>query len=103
MSYRVNLFQQDEPDEWRAEVEFKHYQNGLGEILDDIALHHRLPTAFELENYDDGFTAKVGRNTLNDDFGNQIAATVRTFIEVITPAVDDAMATLEDENNEQDV
>ena len=99
MSYRVNLFPEGESGEWRAYVEFRHDQNGLRKILDDIAFHDRIPAALGLENYDDGFVVNMGSDTLNDDFGDRIAETVRTVIEAITPAVND----LEDADNEEDI
>ncbi len=96
VSYRVNLFPQGESGVWLAYVEFWHDQNGLRKILDDIAFQDRLPDSLEPEAHSNSFMVKVGRNTLNDDFRDQIATTVRTFIEEITPAVDDA-------SNEQDI
>ena len=100
MSYRVNLFPQGESGEWRAEVQFEHNQDGLRKILDDTAPYNRLVTPFERHTrHAYSLSVVVGSNTLNNDFGDQIASKVREFIEAITPAVND----FEDARNEEDV
>ena len=97
-SYQVNLVTRGESGEWQVDVEFHHGQDGLGQILADISFSDGLLANLEPEKHPDRFKIKLGRGTLNDDFGDQIAAMIRTFITAITPAVDD----FEDARDEQD-
>ena len=92
-SYRINLYPQEESDEWRAEVEFRHDQNGLMTYLAGVSIH-------DDQNGDHGgISVTVGSDRLNDEFGDKIAATVRRFIEKITPVVND----FHDQGNEEAV
>ena len=92
MSYHVNLYP-SEAGEWLAEVAFRDYQDNLKGAIADINLHAE-------QNVDDtGILVRVGRGTLGDDFGNEIAAMVRRFIENITPVVN----AFENAGNEEDV
>ena len=92
MSYRVNLWLNDEEDRWSAEVEFWHEGHDLPPDINNIEIHegarfepHRIVTS-------------VGTDTLNDDFGNKIAFAVRRFIEEIAPVVS---ASVEEDNEEE--
>ena len=82
-SYRVNLYPQEKSGQWQAYVRFQHDQTGLKDILADISFDAQQ----DLD--ENGVTVDVGYDTLNDDFGSTIAATVRRFIEEITPIVND--------------
>ena len=83
MSYRINLYPQDEADLWRAEVEFKHHRSDVASNLIGVNLHADQTVD------DDGITVDLGSDTLNDNFGDRIAETVRNFIQEITPVVND--------------
>lgn len=83
MSYRINLYPQSEAGFWRAEVEFKHYRNDVAANLAGV----NLPPDLTVDDY--GIAVEVGSDTLNDGFGDQIAETVRNFIQEITPVVND--------------
>ena len=96
-SFRVNLYPQGESGEWQANVEFRHNQSGLHEWLDQNAVYGRLPEGCEKLFDEDGFTVKVGMDTLNNEFGDKIAETVRRFIVEVTPVVNN----FEGEGNEE--
>ena len=64
-------------------MEFKHYRSDVAGNLAGVNLH-----ANQVVNRE-GITVDVGSDTLHDDFGDRIAATVRQFIEEITPLVND--------------
>ena len=78
-SYRINLWPQDEGNSCAANVEFKHQQSGLERNLADISLHPGQ------QRDQSGIEVRMGTDTLNDDFANRIAETLRHFIEQITP------------------
>ena len=101
MYYRVNLYPQGGPGEWQACAEFRHDQNGLDEWLNDNAVYARLEDCLELGSYNigNGVSVEVGQDTLNDAFGDKIAAMVQRFVEEITPLVN----AFEDEGNEEEV
>ncbi len=98
-SYRVNLHEQGESGEWRAVVEFQCDQDGLYQWLDDNAVYGRLADGSEQLTGQNGWEVLVGSDTLNDEYGEKIAATVRRFIEEITPVVN----AFEDAGNEEAV
>ena len=79
MSYRINLWPQDGSKDWRADVEFWYEGYDLSGKLADI-----LPFGtHEIEP--NRLIATVGVATLTDGFSEEIADTVRMFIEAITP------------------
>ena len=92
MSYRVNLWPHEGSDDWRADVEFCYEGYDLADKLNDKLLHE------EQKLEPNRLVATVGLDTLNDDLGDKIAATVRTFIEQITPIVN---AFIEEGNEEE--
>ena len=92
-SYRVTLLPDTDAAGWSAFVEF---WNG-GEILDD-----RIIDSLEC----DGKTAEANRvyvrrsgNALDDDFAEELATTLKEFVQSITRVVDE----LEEEANQQEV
>ena len=91
--YRVNLYPQRESDEWQANVEFRHDQNGLATWYADIIISD------EQSVDNNGITVDIGRDALNEKFGDKIAATVRRFIEEITPVVNN----FADADNEEEI
>ena len=92
MSYRINLWPQDEENSYIANVEFKHQLSSLERNLADISLHTNQ------QRDQSGIEVRMGTDTLNDDFAGRIADMLCHFIEKITPIVDN----LEDENNEEE-
>ncbi len=81
MSYRINLWPQDGSKDWRADVEFWYEGYDLAGKLAGI-----LPCGtHEIEP--NRLIATVGVATLTDGFSEEIADTVRMFIEAITPVV----------------
>ena len=92
MSYRINLWPQDEGNSWAANVEFKHQQSGLERNLADINLHP------DQQRDQSGIEVGMGTDTLNDSFAKRIAEMLRQFIEQVTPIVNN----LENESNEEE-
>ena len=83
MSYRVNLWPQDDGSSYSANVEFIHNRKDLDKNLAGVSLHP------EQKTDPNGIKVDLGSDTLNDDFANKIAGMLRQFIEQITPIVDD--------------
>ena len=83
MSYRVNLWPQDDGSSYYANVEFIHNRQDLEKNLAGISLHP------EQQTYSNGITVDLGSDTLGDEFAKRIAEMLRRFIEEITPIVDD--------------
>ena len=83
MSYRINLYPQDEAGFWSAEVGFRHYRSDVAGNLTGVNLH----ADQAVDDY--GITVALGSDTLNDSFGDRIAETMRNFIQEITPVVND--------------
>ena len=92
-SYRINLYPQEEPHEWRACVGFSHNQDALAGKLYDVDL----PDGCETD--DGNVWVDVGIGMLDDRFGDKIASGMQQFIEQITPLVNQ----LADEDNEEEV
>lgn len=65
----------------------------MRKVLNGLELHPN--QTFDRNNY---VGVQMGMDTLNDEFAEKTAATLRTFIEHITPIVDD----LENESGEAD-
>ena len=91
LSYQIDLHQQDTTTQWQANVYFG-YRDGIASLLEGIEIH---PEQHIEENW---IEVNVGPDTLNDEFAGEIAAVVRSFIERITPIIDD----LENEIGEGD-
>ena len=82
MSYRIRLRPQEDENLWSAEVVFENL-DGIEKMLSGRMVNPE-------QSFDGSSTkALVGNNTLNDDFGNEIANVLCGFIEQITPIVDD--------------
>ena len=90
LCYRVTLRPQGDST-WLAIVRFKDEHKRAEASLDAIQVHD------EQHKDEEGIFVRVGINTLDDNFADSIAETLRTFIERITPIVDN----LEDESNEE--
>ena len=85
MSYSVDLHPQEEAGKWGAAVLFENRQKLALPALDGINLDaQQNDQAYGIFRF-----AIIGTDTLNDDFANEIAKTLRDFIEQITPIVDD--------------
>ena len=83
MSYRLDLFRQEDLDKWRVKVFFGHDQSGLVDRLKDVDIHN------EQQFQNGGVAVNVGIDDLNDDFAEEIANMVKKFIHVITPIVNE--------------
>ena len=64
-------------------MEFKHNRPDLAANLAGLRLHDDCAVD------EQGATAMLGTGSLDDEFGDRIAAVVRSFIESITPIVND--------------
>ena len=84
--YQVDLHGEQETDKWQANVLFR-YPLDMKENFDDISVHNE-QEVHQRRDFAD-IMVEVGTDTLNDHFGEEIAAMVRKFIEKITPIVDD--------------
>ena len=94
LHYAVNLYPQQDEAEWAATVSFDNRQMIHLPALDGINLNTQRN---ELPNGIYNFV-RIGPDTLNDKFANQIAEILREFIVEITPVVDD----LGNETGEED-
>ena len=81
VSYRIRLFPQEEVNQWRAEAAFEWWEN-IEDLLGNMVIHP--------EQIIDSNSLKVdiGSDSLNPDFGEQIAKTMRNLIKQITPVAD---------------
>ena len=91
MSYRIDLYPQQEIGLWRVKVLFIHDQIGLEERLIGLDLHDE--QRFE----DQRVEVEIGIDTLNDDFALKVAGMVSKFIRGITPIVNDFLEEREEE------
>ena len=84
VSYRFDLSVTPQPNTWRAEVSFKHNLHQLVETLGDIDLH------LGETSDNEGVVVSLGPGSLDDvDFKQRLAQTMGTFINTITPIVND--------------
>ncbi len=91
LSYRVNLYPQDEPGEWSATVEIGNCTAEMKERIAVLSLHDE-------QIVESSFVrVEMGTDTLNHDFAERISEVTRRFIEQITPVVD----SFEEESNEE--
>ena len=92
MSYRIDLYPQEEAGLYRVKVLFIHDQSELDERLTALALHE----GQRLE--DQRVEVQIGIDTLNDDFAVNIADMMKKFIRAITPIVNDFLEEREEES-----
>ena len=99
MTYYVHLFPQNEdaPDKWQADVGFAYWKSEIENLEGKLA---------ELQVYDDQtlehkpkelLVLRYG-NALDDSFADTLTNTLKRFIEVITPLIEQ----WKDEGNEED-
>ena len=99
MTYYVHLFPQNEdvPDRWQADVGFAYWKSEIENLEGKLA---------ELQVYDDQtlehkpkelLVLRYG-NALDDSFADTLTNTLKRFIEVITPLIEQ----WKDEGNEED-
>ncbi len=91
LSYQIDLHPQDSGGEWRANA-FFGYRSDIDDLLKGVDVH---PLQRFGKNW---IEVKVGPNVLNDKFAGEIAEVIRSFIERITPIIDD----LENETGEDE-
>ena len=84
MSYRINLYphQQETAGQWQAFVAFEEWQ-------DIASLLKRAIINSEMHIETKSVSVDMGVDTLNDEFAERIAETMRSFIERITPLVEE--------------
>ena len=87
--YSVRLRPAEETGKWQAGIWLRN-KNKIPQLADLQGTHEGQT------NHGDAIVVRVGPNILKDDFVNEVADVLRTFIEQITPIVDD----LEDGDNE---
>ena len=90
--YAITFRPLEEPGQRWVNVRFRDDRNLTMSALNGIKLGERQ----EVDHM--GIYVRMGGDTLNDDFAGRIADMLRSFIEKITPIVDN----LEDENNEEE-
>ena len=89
--YEINLSPEEGTGKWKAVVKFMYERYDLEKILREKK--HVEPQYFDEEGY---ISIPIGTDTLNERFGNDIAMTLRSYIEKITPIVNE----LDNEENE---
>ena len=82
VSYRVELYPQEGEGRWEAAVVFMHWE-GIDNLLGTTTIHP------DQHINSDRIFVRMGTDTLNDEFAAGIARVARSFIEQITPLVDD--------------
>lgn len=82
--YEINLSPEEGTGKWQANVKFIYERDDLEKILREKKLVE--PRYFTEEGY---IVIPIGTETLNERFGNDIAMTLRSCIEKITPIVND--------------
>lgn len=82
--YEINLSPEEETGKWKANVVFSYGRDDIREILREKKL-------VELQYFNEEGNIKIpmGTDTLNERFGNNIAMTLRSYIEKITPIVNE--------------
>ena len=91
LSYQIDLRPQDSGGEWRANA-FFGYRSDIADLLKGVDVY---PRQRFVKNW---IEVNVGSNVLNDKFAGEIAEVIRSFIERITPIIDD----LENETGEDE-
>ena len=84
VSYRITLFshQQEPAGQWQAFVAFEEWE-------DIASLLKRATINSEMHIESKSVSVDMGIDTLNDEFARRIAETMRSFIERITPLVEE--------------
>ena len=84
VSYRINLYphQQEPAGQWRAFVAFGEWEN-----IADLLKRATISSDMHIESK--SVSVDMGVDTLNDEFAEGIAETMRSFIERITPLIED--------------
>ena len=82
VSHRIQLYRQGDTNSWHTLVAFKHWE-GIAQILEG-QVHPNQQSANNAEIYVD-----LGVQDFSDAFAEQVAATLRKFIETITHVVDE--------------
>ena len=93
MSHRLNLFRGDDSVSWKVDVEFAYFSEPLASRIGELQIHN------EQKVEQDRILVTHESNSLDPSFAEALSVTLRRFIEMITPVVDD----FEDESNEEDV
>ena len=96
MTYLVNLYSdnEDSPDTWRADIGFAYW----GRDNEDLVGRFEGLHVYDDQRVGNREIVVTRRGALDDSFANTLADTLRRFIEVVTPAVND----FENEGNEED-
>ena len=95
MSYRIDLYPQEESGLYRVVVLFIHDQDGLNDRLTTLDLHDE--QRFEEYREEHRIRVEIGTDTLNGEFAENIANMVKKFIRAITPIVNDFLEEREEE------
>ena len=84
VSYRINLYphQQEPAGQWRAFVAFEEWED-----IDSLLKRAIINSEMHIETT--SVSVDMGVDTLNDEFAERIAETMRSFIERITPLVEE--------------
>ncbi len=94
LSYRMNLYRMDgyEPAQWKVNVEFAYFSGELTSRIEQLGVHED-----QIVEENRVFVTHTG-DALDDPFANKLALTLRQFIRVITPVVDQ----LQEEGNQEE-
>ncbi len=96
MTYLVNLYpgSDESPDTREAHVGFAYWEPGIVDLESRLERLH----VYDGQRVENREILVTRRGALNDSFANELATTLRHFIEVITPVVHG----FENERNEED-
>ena len=95
MTYLLNLYSgnDDSPNTWRADVGFAYWGRDIADLESRLEGLH----VYDDQRVENREILVTRRGALDDSFANTLAATLRHFIEVVTPVVND----FENERNEE--
>ena len=95
MTYLINLYSgnDDSPNTWRADVGFAYWGRDIADLESRLEGLH----VYDDQRVGNREILVTRRGALDDSFANTLADTLRRFIEVVTPAVND----FENEGNEE--
>ena len=88
VNYSVDLKPHEEQGKWLADILFENRERLSLPVLDSIDLGS-LNARRNTNSHGSFIYSTTGAALLDDDFASQIAQTLRQFIELITPIVDD--------------
>ena len=96
MTYLINLYPGDEasPNTWRADVGFAYWGRDVEDLVDGM----EGLAVYDDQRVENREIVVARQGALDDSFANELADTLRRFIEIVTPAVND----FENEGNEED-